>query len=114
MSEDLPTTISLRIPGSIVIHMKRQAGILHDENTPVIYNSVTDAIIQKIKLADLVESFKSEVNKPDFLDKIRKMQEHKSIDQWLETLSDDEKRAIRFLIDNHFARQEKVSDFVRT
>lgn len=113
MSElDLLTTVSIKLRASAIIRAKKQAGMIRDDNVPIVYKSFSDAIRKKIELADYVESFKSEANKPEFVEKIRQLQEGAEVTHWIQTMTDDQKRAIMFLIKNHFDEQRKVASYL--
>lgn len=62
------------------------------------FGTVSDALKHYIELGMLAESFKTEVQNPDFLKSIDELKQSDGLFQWVETLTENQKDALSYAL----------------
>ena len=97
------SVISLRIDNDILDTIEAKAKESEMSESKTIRNY--------IKLGILTESFKHEIKNPDFLKSIDALKEGDALIEWSQTLTKDQRSAIRFALDEQDQLEYKQTRF---
>ena len=112
--DDLTTPISIRMPIKIVLQLRKEAHMkgFVDPKIPKLYDNVTQAIITKIKVADQVSRFKTQLNNPEFLKSIKQLRKGDDLIKFVATMDNEMKEALKFILQNDLDYNFKVKPLV--